>query len=763
MAQKLFSESLQQFSGKIENPLLEESILGLKQLVGSRNLRYYQWGDDAIALSLKVSVDLPPLGNYEGIDIRSREPILIRVDTKNYPSAPPMVFPDRLDFPKNSLAHLYVAKKGNPPGFCLIRGEITEWYSNKRLKDLYIRTSNWLRDAATGELTEDGNQFDPIRLEGYIGTMIYDYDLLAEIVNSKKSFLEGGNFSIALFERIDAGGRFAFKLNRIVTTENLESSVEDLNKEREKSDSTPSKKNYHFGYILWSNDENKYSKYSVHFPDDWNSLKEFCKEYGITQAQVEKQIAENDRNIFVSIPVIVAIRRPKKIIGFSSELEFINFTIRVDTTDVENGSIINNVPVSFFKHAQPVSREKAKQVSGLQVNLENYALVAGCGALGSKIILHFARSGATNYILTDPDELSPHNLVRHSLLGNSEGLGKADALKKEIKAIFPNEPMPLLIAAKSSGAGFLEPELSKFFSWIFDFTASNAFTQSLVRTKFEIAPRIVKASISDFGNLGVTFFEGKNRNPRLDDLEIVLHSQFEKETFIAEWLQREASSTTQQNNLSMIIGVGCNSETTVLADDIVSLHAAYSAGVIKSESQQQQSEDGKIYLNQIKQEPFYVNVPRLITVPPMFVLTAINDASWQIRMRPGIIERMKGEMGIAMPSETGGVFVGRANYKTKTIHVTNLIKAPSDSTANEVCFFRGVEGLPDAIRKINELSGNQLGYIGEWHTHPLGPNQMSLTDAATVRKFKYEFNNLPTPLPVFLMIVTPTHILPYVY
>jgi hypothetical protein len=40
---------------------------------------------------------------------------------------------------------------------------------------------------------------------------------------------------------------------------------------------------------------------------------------------------------------------------------------------------------------------------------------------------------------------------------------------------------------------------------------------------------------------------------------------------------------------------------------------------------------------------------------------------------------------------------------------------------------------------------------------------MSSTDAATIRKFKNEFNHLPTPLPVFLMIITPTHILPYVY
>ena len=764
MAQKLFSESLQKYTGAIDNPLLKESILGLGKLVGVRNLSYYQWDERSIAISLKAPVELPPLGNFEGIDIRPKEPILILADIKDYPNIPPLVCPDRLDFPKNSLAHLYVAKKGKPPAFCLVRGEIAEWYSNKTLKDLFIRTANWLRDAASGELTEDGDQFDPIRLEGYIGTMIYDYDQVVNVVNTKQSYVEGANFSIAMFERTDADKGFAFKLIRIVTAENLESSLNDVTKKaKEKSDDPSSKKTYHFGYILWSDTTDTYSKYSIHFPEDWNSLKEFCSEYGISMLQFEKQIAENDQNVFVNIPVIIGIRRPKKIIGFSADVEFINFLVRIDTTDVENGSIINNVPVSFSKHGQPLSRERAKEISGKQVNLGDYSLIAGCGALGSKVVMHFARSGATNYILADPDDLSPHNLVRNALLGNSEGLAKAHALKKEIKAIFPYEKMHLLLSAKNSGTGFLDPEISKFFSWILDFTASNAFTLTLVRTNFETKPRIVKAYITDFGNLGVVYFEGKDRNPRLDDLQVMLYAQYKDDTSIAEWLKREAENSDESNNLSITVGVGCNSETTVLSDDIVSLHSAYISCVIKSESQQTQTEEGKIYINELKHQPSFSNFPRMLSIPAMDVLTPINDPSWQIRMKPGILEIMKSEMGLALPSETGGVFVGCANYKTKTIHVIDLIKAPPDSHANPACFFRGVEGLPDAIKNINQSTGNQLGYIGEWHTHPFGPNQMSTTDAATVRKFKGEFSNLQTPLPVFLMIVTPTHILPFVY
>ena len=89
---------------------------------------------------------------------------------------------------------------------------------------------------------------------------------------------------------------------------------------------------------------------------------------------------------------------------------------------------------------------------------------------------------------------------------------------------------------------------------------------------------------------------------------------------------------------------------------------------------------------EIRQDPFFSTFTHLLTILPMDVLTAINDPSWEIRMNPDVLEKIKNEMELALPSETGGVFVGCTNYKTKTIHVTDLIKAPPDSTADEVCF-----------------------------------------------------------------------------
>ncbi len=71
--------------------------------------------------------------------------------------------------------------------------------------------------------------------------------------------------------------------------------------------------------------------------------------------------------------------------------------------------------------------------------------------------------------------------------------------------------------------------------------------------------------------------------------------------------------------------------------------------------------------------------------------------------------------------------------------------------------------MPEQVERFNIGSGGQLGYIGEWHSHPLGPNGLSVVDMQSVYSFKAEFSEMITPLPVFLTVVTPAGILPFVF
>jgi proteasome lid subunit RPN8/RPN11 len=273
---------------------------------------------------------------------------------------------------------------------------------------------------------------------------------------------------------------------------------------------------------------------------------------------------------------------------------------------------------------------------------------------------------------------------------------------------------------------------------------------------------VARGLLSDQGRLGVLAVEGEHRNPRLDDLQVLLYARAAQEPVLAAWLGREA---TRAESPLISVGVGCNSETTVLADEDVSAHAAYFAQVLRSEAVQTgRSTGGQLFLSWLTTDQGFpaLRTERLV-VDPLLVLSAVNDPTWQVRLVPAVLETMQRELAQAAPRETGGVLLGRADYKTKTLHVTSLLLAPPDSQATAVCFFRGTQHLPQQVANLAATTGKQLGYIGEWHTHPRGPEAMSDTDHAAVRRFQAEFSRLTTPLPVFLFIITPTAHLAFVF
>lgn len=764
MAHKLFSKTLVKYTEEITNQALLDSLSLLKNYLGIRNLILLKWDDNRIAIPLTLSIELP---SFRDIDIREKEQILIVISAKYYPSICPIVYTDRLDFPKNQLAHLYIAKDGKPPGFCLIKGDMTSWYAYKHLKDIVIRTKHWLSDAASDSLSEDNNQFDPLRLEGYSGSVVYKYHEFAEIVNNNKSFISASNFAIAVFENTTNEGAPTFILKNIVIEGKVKESLKEYNDARKKlSEKAMDVPKISIGYCLWSREVKEFKDYDVNLPGTWRELKEYCARYKIDLAELEKFICEYKLDYLLEIPVVVGIKRPKQIIGFNSSIEFINFYLIIKTDDKDDEKIKDDVIVKFQEHNEPLSVLKAQEVSGTQYNLSN-STIFGCGALGSKIVMHFTRNGYTDYLLVDPDKISPHNMVRYGLTANVIGEIKSKALLDEGKKLFPYDKLNGLsfsISGEGAFAGKLVQLIEKG-DWLFDFTASESFFNILVNSKVITNPKVCRVIISDFGNKGIMYLEGKNRNPRLDDLLVSLYSQSLENSNISNWLQAEYN--VSENNKTLIsVGVGCNSETTILSDEVISLHASYHSGLIKklSNSNVKENDFGSVYISDIvnKEEQYSVQNLKL-TISPFDVFSAINDNSWQIRYRAGIIAQLKSEMGMAMPNETGGIFIGSINYKTKTIHVLDIVNAPTDSSSSPVCFFRGISGLPDKIKEINIKSGFQLGYIGEWHTHPFGPNALSATDMNTVRKFKKEFSNLPTPLPVFISILTPMGLLPFVY
>jgi hypothetical protein len=758
MDQTLFNSTLTPYTGEIQNHLLVETLSVLKQL-NLADLEVLIWDELQIAVPFSVPVDLPSRGTKDDIDIREVEPILFVFNLDGYPSVAPSVFTDRYDFPKNKLAHLYIAKNGRPPGFCYVTGDRNTWYANKRVGDLVKRIKNWFKDAATGSLAENGSQFDPIRLEGYSGSIVYDYDAFFKVV-SERNGLKGMNFTQVIFDRVNDNEDFGFQSVRIVTMDTFVASVAFFNHEMKKGEDAKGKRRLTYGYLLWADNEKAYGEYEINFPRSWEQFKSFCQTYEIDIERFEGFITTLlNINVYVHFPVIVAIRRPATVIGFPGDIEFFNLVFRLDHPDVSEGKVITNIPGWFLAHNQPLTTTLAKKISGATSSNDEFSIAFGCGALGSKVILHFARSGRTKFVLVDTDTLSPHNLVRHALLPEHVGAGKAFALGQQIEQMYSHEKIKIITAKSFPADEFRKSSNFEDYKYLFDFTASESFFNQLVSAKSLDKLVIYSAHISDGGNLGILYKEGVGRNPRIDDIEAYLLGSYEDEK-ISKWLGREEEKK-KSSDISVRVGMGCNSETTVLSDIKVSTHSSFFAGAINQ--LQTNDSEGIIYLNEIDDDGFYSVGTTRKAVPRFENFMAINASNWEIRFVEDVTREIRRQTVQADDVETGGVFLGIINWKTRVIHVLKNITAPPDSRANEICFYRGTQGLPGAIQNAIKKSGGQIGYIGEWHSHPNGPDCLSKIDENTVQRFNLELSELDNPLPAFLTIVTRTKILPHVF
>ncbi len=122
---------------------------------------------------------------------------------------------------------------------------------------------------------------------------------------------------------------------------------------------------------------------------------------------------------------------------------------------------------------------------------------------------------------------------------------------------------------------------------------------------------------------------------------------------------------------------------------------------------------------------------------------------------------MKKALHRSQPKETGGILIGMVHSKRRIIYVARLLSAPKDSHRSPECFVRGIRDLPEAVADIESRTGRLLGYVGEWHTHPLGGPNLSPTDISAVATLKKDLDRVP--MPTHITVVTPGGIYPHVF
>lgn len=764
MVRMLYSSDFEKYTEKLPNAI-QESIQGIKKLLEITEIEVLKINDFSVAIPISLEVNLPSKGTHENIDIRQNEPILISFSIKNYPTSSPRIRSDRKDFPTANLSHLYAVTKGAPPTLCLVRENLDEWFANRRISDLIFVAKQWLSKAANGLLTEDADEFEPVRLEGFRGYSIYTHNKQFKLVNKNQKYLDKLPFAYLLFTTKDRVSRQpSFKQFTVEVTSHLFKKLYDIIA-KFNIDSIEGKKQNEdiefplLGLLIWNDSVKTIGTYSTSLPKTYKELEDFGNTYAVSIKEPVQQYLQDGlfvNNLTTFIPIIIAVKRPKKLIGFESNIEFFHFVINASKESIVGNIISPETEVFFQAHREPISSSLAQKLS-LNENQQKTVFI-GAGALGSKLLFHYARSGNFNLKAIDNDTFSPHNIVRHDLFMESSGKNKAKAVIEKIKAFLDDNSS--LQFHTGSVFNYDSKHLDGY-SWIIDTSASLNVQNWLVKSKLKNIPNRARAEIAYKGNLGFLYIEGVHQNPRIDDLVNYVYFLGTKINIVSEWLVEE-NKKNEGNDYDIVdIGIGCNSPTVIMPNDSMSFHASIFSKILNHEFERKEiAENGFINISYISENGFDINSNSYL-VPPFDVFECCNNSGWEIRIMVNVLDKLKLEAKRYKRKETGGIFIGICNYKTKTIHVFDTIKAPPDSKHSPVYFYRGIENIPEQVKQIKEITGGMIGYIGEWHTHPMGLDTLSGVDLAAVEKLKPM--NDKYPIPTFISILSKEKYLPFVF
>lgn len=787
MADTLFTSGLKPLKDKNLPKGIRSALKELRPRFSTQDIQAYRWNDHFIAVPLEVQVNLPTRGTVGDVDIRSREPIILVFNKNRYPLQAPSVYSNRLDFPKDRLPHLNPRPKDLPANFCLYRGSLDAWFLEHSLIELVDKAKSWLEDAAGGNLMRDSDRFEVTRIDDMYGFNTFEYSKFESFVREFWKNRGGcGGFKFLRYQVPDLDPQLEEKGYTInfecqVSEENIGADTESVRKLNllidEYSVTLPralllsSSGGYRsYGLLIWSDSDKVSGRYMGTLPDTLDEFIWFADCFGLNITEPLNAFLSKGLNLSHSVPVTIAIQRPQKLMNRDSEIELLSFLLKFPEGKIEDINLVKKETiVKVLGHVNPLTVHRAREISGSHGDADyGRVLFLGCGAVGSKMILHFARSGHVNCSIVDTDVISPHNLVRHGLLRESVGRNKAVAMSETIKGIFSADSDPTHVEPIQKDAIDLLLNEKAFpfkkYQWIIDASASPVVQRALTVAKLPESLHCCRCEIAYSGKLGFMSIEGSGRRPRLDDIQAFVFDKAIESDEISKWLQanrdeRESELGSRLQEVS--IGVSCSSETMRLSDEIVSLHsAAFTAG-FKKIAKEDDFDEGYVQINcydESKESPFYYShfrVPRTVT------LNGRNKSTWEVRLIGDTEKTLRGLYSSAKPNETGGILVGFVDWHREAVYITRALKPPSDSSSSPFAFVRGISDVPDEVEHIHERTGAMLGYIGEWHTHPGGEPQPSPRDLSTVGMIKPNLDK--ARLPALLLIVTERGFYPYIF
>lgn len=362
------------------------------------------------------------------------------------------------------------------------------------------------------------------------------------------------------------------------------------------------------------------------------------------------------------------------------------------------------IPIHVLSPYMEFSRSSAAAANGLEEDTRNMVAV-GSGALGSQMIDILARSGFGTWTIVDEDDLLPHNLARHVLHKYFVGEAKANGMARHLSRLYGDGAKAIVadVLAPKDKKDELNTALAEA-EVILDVAASVPVARHLA-IGVESKARRVSVFLNPQGTDVVVIAEAKDRNVALDAIE----AQY----YCAAATDERFNGHLGTNPGRLRYGRSCRDLTSRIPTHLVAMHAAIaSAGVRQALA----SNDASI--NAWRCDPATMEVEQVKVEPHGVLRQKVSE--WELVINRRLLARMAEFRQLKLPNETGGVLMGIYDLSRRIIYVVDTIPSPPDSKEWPTLYIRGSEGLLSAVNEVATASGNQLEYVGEWHSHPDG-------------------------------------------
>ena len=364
----------------------------------------------------------------------------------------------------------------------------------------------------------------------------------------------------------------------------------------------------------------------------------------------------------------------------------------------ETGLTVLNVREVF-------SKELARRSNGLShISSDPRVTAIGAGALGAPVLTNLTRSGYGLLTVVDGDVFHPHNLARHTLGASYVGWYKAEALASDLSKIMAEEPPVRSIVANvlypGNKTGALEAAYQDA-DLILDMAASIPVSRHLVHDVSSGARR-ASLFLNPSGKALTLLAEDAVREIQLDSLEMQFYRAIARDPGLASLLDHPDRNR---------IGQTCRDISAEIAQDDVTMH-----GGMGSRSVRQLSECDRARIRTWLSDE-HDNYQLVMDVEPA-VPIQYTKGEWTVVLDTELLDTLARMRECRLPNETGGVLLGSCDRSRKILYVVDALPSPQDSEERKTSYIRGTKGVSKEVERIVHVTGSNLAYVGEWHSHP---------------------------------------------